>query len=286
MAIIEGLMENTRTVIRDFPKFFSTTAGTIAPNLRTFDLPHSNVTPAGLSAWVTNGTDTADGVIDLEGSAAADDRFLFALDERNGLVRITAVPTNGFPANGGLNVEGYYYGWLSDKDLKFHVTNVIAEHQYGVDGWTVETVSDVEADIIALGSAIDALFALMVEFARDIDINTPEAISLPVSQRFRQMEQLLVGPGGLMERYKEKSHMLNVGLDRIQMIMQRRVSYTTNRLVPLYTPREYDDISRPERQFPKISRQAPTTPPPGFVPARRVGAGAYAEYYDTGAPQP
>ena len=275
MTIIENLMDGARSQIRDFPVFFQTSAGRVDANTRTYQLPHKNVSPSGLAAWATDGTTQVDGALD---SAADPTTFGFALDERNGLLRITRQPSPAFTANMGVNVEGYYFEWVSHRDMLFHTTNTIAEHAYGRDEFSVETVSDVEADIISLGAAVDALSALLVEYARDIDINTPEAISLPLSIRFRQTYQLLHGPDGILGRYKEKSHMLNVGLDRITMVKMRRVSRMTNRLVPLYTDREYDDLALPERQFPPVGRQAPTTPPPGFVPARRVQAGQFYEY--------
>ena len=64
--------------------------------------------------------------------------------------------------------------------------------------------------------------------------------------------------------------MLGVGLDRIEVMTLRRVSRQTNRFVPLYDSREWDDNSRPRRRFPPIDQQAPSTPPSDFVPARVV----------------
>jgi hypothetical protein len=273
MAILEAVMENARNHVRDFPVFFSTTTAQLDLATRSFKLPHNNVSANGLVVWATNGTATVDGVTGT-GASADDTHFVYVLDERNGLLRITAPPTGtGFPAGAGANVEGYYYEWLADSELRYFTTMTIAEHAFHRQDFDFEAISDVEREVITLGAAAEAMYSLLVEYSRDIDVNTPQAISIPASQRFRQVEQLLFGQHGLMDRYKEKAHMLNVGLDKIEMIVQRRVSRMTNRLVPIYTHREYDDISVPRRVFPRIDIQAPTTPPASFTPARQITAG-------------
>lgn len=267
MALLEAVMENARNHVRDFPQFFSTTTAQVDPATRSFKLPHRNVSANGLVVWATNGTATVDGV---QGSAADATHFSYVVDERNGLVRITEPPTGGFPEGAAINIEGYYYQWLADSELKYFTTVTVAEHAFGRRDFDFELVSDVEREVITLGAVAEALYSLLVEYSRDIDVNTPQAVSIPASQRFRQVEQLLFGPHGIMERYKEKARMLNVGLDRIEMVVQRRVSRMTNRLVPIYTHREYDDIAIPQRVFPRIDQQAPTTPPASFVPARKI----------------
>jgi hypothetical protein len=270
MALLEVVMENARHRIRDYPQFFSTTTAQIDPNTRTYNLPHGNVSPNGLQVWGTNGTTTVTGVTGSGASADAT-HFTYELDARNGLIRITNPPTGaGFAEGTAINVEGYHYEWVSDQELKYFTTMVIAEHKYGRPDFNFETISDVEREVITLGAATEAVYSLLVEYARDIDINTPQAISIPATQRYRQVEDLLFGDHGLMASYKEKARMLNVGLERIEMMVQRRVSHMTNRLVPIYKHREYDDIALPERVFPRVDVQAPTTPPDSFVPARKV----------------
>jgi hypothetical protein len=280
MATIEAVMENARHHVRDYPTFFSTTTAQLDPATRSFQLPHNNVSLNGLTVWGTNGTETVDGVTGTGASADAS-HFVYVLDERNGLLRITAPPTDGFAAGTAINVEGYYYEWVAEAELKYFTTMTIAEHKYGRPDFNFATISDVEREVITLGTAAEALYSLLIEYSRDIDINTPQAISIPATQRFRQVESLLFGPHGLMERYKEKARMLNVGLERIEMIVQRRVSFMTNRLVPIYKHREYDDIAIPQRVFPRVDVQAPTTPPESFVPARKVDG-----FYEAGEPLP
>ena len=64
--------------------------------------------------------------------------------------------------------------------------------------------------------------------------------------------------------------MLGVGLGAAEVGTLRRVSKTTNRLVPVYVQREYDDISRPRRLFTEPDTMGQFSPPPGFVPGRKL----------------
>src|SRR5204862_388380 len=119
--------------------------------------------------------------------------------------------------------------------------NTVAEHQFHRPEFVLSSVADVEADAISLGSAVEALWSQLIEFARDIDISTPEAVSVPATQRYHQVEDLLFSPSGLVNKYKTKAQMLNVGLERVEMFHLRRISRTTGRLIPVYKSREWDD---------------------------------------------
>lgn len=266
MPSIESLMGTSRTYMRDHKRFFQSTVSR-QDGSRTYQLPHPNVSPAGLYVTAVGGTSVYEG---RPNAAGTDEVFGYQLDERNGLLRISTPITGGFPAGSYLNVEGYYYTWVTDEDLVFFVENIVAEHQYHRPEFVLSTVSDVEADAIALGSAVEALWSQLIEFSRDIDISTPEAVSVPATQRYRQLEDLLFSSNGLASKYKEKAALLNVGLDKAEMFHLRRISRTTGRLVPVYKSREWDDASRPLRLFPPNPTNLPTTPPPDFIPARVV----------------
>lgn len=266
MPSIESLMSTSRTYMRDHKKFFQSTVSR-QDGSRTFQLPHPNICPAGLHVFAVGDGTIYEGIPNGESTA---DTFGYQLDERNGLLRLLNPITGGFPAGTAVNVEGYYYTWVTDEDLVFFVENIVAEHQYHRPEFVLANVPDVEADAISLGSAVEALWSQLIEFARDIDVNTPEAVSVPATQRYRQMEDLLFSPNGLVNKYKSKTQMLNIGLERAEIFHLRRVSRTTGRLVPVYKSREWDDAARPTRMFPPNPTNQPTTPPPDFVPARVV----------------
>ena len=266
MPSIESLMATSRTYMRDHKRFFQSTVSR-QDGSRTFQLPHPNISPAGFHVFAIGNGAVYEGRPNAEPDLVT---FGYQLDERNGLLRIMAPITGGFPAGTYINAEGYYYTWVTDEDLVFFVENIVAEHQYHRPEFILSEVSDVEADAIALGSAIEALWSQLIEFARDIDISTPEAVSVPATQRYRQMEDLLFSPSGLVNKYKTKTAMLGIGLDKAEMFHLRRISRTTGRLVPVYKSREWDDASRPLRLFPPNPTNLPTTPPSDFVPARVV----------------
>jgi hypothetical protein len=266
MPSIESLMGTSRTYMRDHKRFFQSTVSR-QDGSRTFQLPHPNVSPAGLYVTAVAGTTVYEG---RPNGTASSTVFSYQLDERNGLLRISAPITGGFPAGSYVNVEGYYYTWVTDEDLVFFVENTVAEHQYHRPDFVLSAIPDVEADAISLGSAVEALWSQLIEFSRDIDISTPEAVSVPATQRFHQLEDLLFSPNGLVNKYKSKAAMLGVGLDKAEMFHLRRISRTTGRLVPVYKSREWDDASRPTRLFPPNPTNLPTTPPDDFIPARVV----------------
>ena len=90
---------------------------------------------------------------------------------------------------------------------------------------------------------------LATELSLDIDVSTPEGIFIPARQRFTQVMQMIQYWEG---EYKGKAAMLNIGLDRLEIFRLRRVAYMTNRYVPVYREREFDDPRWPERLFPDI----------------------------------
>jgi hypothetical protein len=264
---VESLMVDARSWLRDFPTYFTATSPAATAGNRTIELPHQNVAIGGLNAWATDGTTTWQGVLDDHEMVPTGAQFGYMLDERNGLLRVTKVPTTPvFTATAHINVEGYYTDWVADQDLKFHTVNTIAEYSYGSPSWTLETIGDVEADLISLRTATDVLFALLVQYSRDIDVST----HIPATQRFHQVNQLLFGPGGLNDKLKEKENLLGVGLGAAEVGTLRRVSKTSNRLVPVYVVREYDDISRPRRLFTEPDTMGQFSPPTGFVPGREL----------------
>ena len=126
MPSIESLMSTSRTYMRDHKRFFQSTVSR-QDGSRTFQLPHPNVSPAGLYVTAVSGTTVYTG---QPNGVATDAVFGYQLDERNGLLRLSSPITGGFPAGTYINVEGYYYTWVTDEDLVFFVENIIAEHQY------------------------------------------------------------------------------------------------------------------------------------------------------------
>jgi len=222
VSTIEQVMTGARTHLRDQPRFF-TAAVARAGLSGTFKLPHPNVRQFGMFVAATDGTSNAIGVHVGPGVTASPTQFTYVLDESEGLLRIVEPRTGGFGDQWQFNIEGYYYTWISETDMRYFANKLFAEHAHNRNGFVIDNISDVEEDVMALGTAVECLFSLLTEFSLDIDINTPEGIPVQATQRFHQVQSMLFGKGGVGDRYSQKSSMLGVGLDRVEMLTLRRV---------------------------------------------------------------
>lgn len=270
MATLEGICNGARAYMRDHPRFFSATVAKMGPTT-TFKLGKTNVMSYEFQAVaVVNGVSYRGYPVTTNITNDKMKFFLYSLDQRNGLVRITAwTPTDDI-SEASFYFEGYFCEWMSDPDLRYFANNVVAEMAYRTPDFALADVPDVVEDAMSLGVAVEAFWSILSEAARDIDINTPEGVALPTTQRFHQIEALMAGSDGLIEKYKTKCNMLGIGIEKIEQFTLRRVSRTTNRLVPVYEAREWDNVHPPVRLFPAITQEAPSTPPASFVPAAAV----------------
>lgn len=231
MATLSDISNIARTYLRDFPRFFQVTFDPVG---RTYELGHTNIDSSSL--WVavyTHGGAT----VELSPSA-------YSLDERNGILRLLSTPGVGTK----ILIEGYYYEWVTPADLTFYTNRAFEKHVRNL-GIGIEEMSDVLINAIGIATICESLWALMTEYSRDIDVITSESVHIPASQRFRMVQSLLAQWEG---EYQKHATALNIGIDRIEVFSLRRTSRTTNRLVPLYKPKEFGDYSPLERLWPDI----------------------------------
>ena len=232
---------------------------------QTFKMPHRNIMQNGLFVAATDGTNVANGVPESPLVVISPTVFTFVIDESEGLVRIVQTRVGGFSAvSWSFNFEGYYHEWINDTDMRYFANKLFAEHSFRRPDFGLDSIGDAEENVLSLGTAVECCFALLTEFSRDIDINTADGTSVQATQRFSQVSQLLFGSAGIGNRYASKAAMMGVGLDRIEVLSLRRVSRSTNRLVPDYVSREWDDRSLPKRIFPPVDQGGPSYPPPSF----------------------
>jgi hypothetical protein len=85
---------------------------------------------------------------------------------------------------------------------------------------------------------------LATDAAFDIDISAPDGVTIPRTQRYRQLMEMVQTRHA---QYRELCALLGVGLYRIEVFDLNRISKMTNRLIPRYVPQEVDDRSYPER---------------------------------------
>jgi hypothetical protein len=167
----------------------------------------------------------------------------YVLDERGGTVTMSGA----IPQGELLVAEGSAGSYFSAEEMETFVREAFLEHTFAQFPGVVHppgepTLRDVEAPLVAILATIKALWVLANDAATDIDVISPEGVTIPASQRW---QQLMAHIAQLDARYREYCQALNVGLHRIVMSTLRRVSRTTNRLVPVYVPKEIDDRTFP-----------------------------------------
>lgn len=232
MATFDDVVTIARTYLRDFPRFFQTS---FASGGRTYQLGHINIDSSSLYVAVYQPSG---------GSASAVPANEYSLDVRNGILRLANTPATGAQ----VMVEGYYYEWVTPDDLAFYTQRAIEKHLVALET-SLSNLTDVVINAIGIAAIVESLWALMTEYSRDIDVITSESVHIPASQRFRMVQSLL---GQWEGEYQRHATALNIGLDRIEVFNLRRVSRTTNKLVPLYKSQELGDYAPIERLWPKI----------------------------------
>ena len=259
MAPLSEIQNIARNYLRDFPKFFQVQLP--APVGRTHDTGHVNLDPASL--WVAKRSSS--GTITVVSSAD------YTLDARNGMIRLgTALASTET-----LLMEGYHYEWLLPDDLAFYAKIALHEHTHNTDV-APEDFSPVVLDVVGISCLVESLWGLLTEYSRDIDVMTSESIHIPASQRFRMVESLLQF---WEAEYMKKAQALNIGLHRIEVFTLRRVSRSTNRLVPLIKAKELGDYGPLERLFPPVD--------PGVIEVEEKGDPSRQDVFidDTDPPQ-
>jgi hypothetical protein len=196
----------------------------------------------------------------------------YVLNTQEGRIFLIGAPSP-LPQGDNLIVSGFAGGMFSDEELTMFIDDAVLQHTLGRTQKTrfkdsngfvryievplgLDNLPEVEGVLISLRASIEALWALATDASTDIDISSADGTTVPRSERYRQLRQQI---DGMTDRYNQLCNMLNVGLNRIEMSKIRRVSRTTNRLVPIFKDREYDDYTYPQRQLPPIDAQNPDT---------------------------
>lgn len=184
--------------------------------------------------------------VTIDGSIVTQPTY-FVLEDKNGVIYFVNPPAQGSV----IKVLGNAYRYFTDGEIENYINTSITQHTYNrTDGFgrkvTLRTLDHVEEYPIVILSVIEALWALATDSAFDINIMAPDGIMIPRDQRYSQLTNIIQQR---WEQYRTICTQLNVGLWKIEMGNLRRVSRTTNRLVPLYVAQEADDPSMPERLY-------------------------------------
>jgi len=156
------------------------------------------------------------------------------------------------PASGSIvTVTGNVFRYFTDEQITYYVNTAILQHTNNrTDSFnraiTIDTLPEIESYPVVLLASIEALWALSTDAAFDINIQAPDGVTIPRAQRFSQLNAIIESR---KEQYRNLCSALNIGIWRIEMGTLRRVSRTTNKLVPIYVAQEIDDSTSPERVY-------------------------------------
>jgi hypothetical protein len=215
--------------LNDPPKSF--VWGAKASGTQRYEMPYSPVD--GPSLVVKVGNANVSNAVEVE--------------EHTGMLTFDNVPA----VNANITVAGTYYRYFTDTELDLFVNNAVSQHAHNrtdefgraINVANLPVIEDYPVSILA---TIQALYTLATDSSFDIDISTPDGVGIPRSERYRQIMEMIQTR---RDQYNQLCQALNIGLNRIEVFTLRRISYRTNRYVPVYLPQEVDDRSKPTRAF-------------------------------------
>lgn len=216
---------------------FNLTGVTVASRTST----QFTVTNASTGTAVTGSTAVATGL-----ATTLDVSSTTVIEEGIGIMTLAVAPAN----NSVITVSGTAYRYFTDSEICYYVNTAFLEHsrnESDTNGSSLTTLNRLpgieEYPVILLASTM-ALYTLANDSAFDIDIISPDGVSIPRSERYRQLTEMVQTR---KEQYKELCAMLNIGMYRIEVMSLRRISRMTNRYIPIYRPQEIDDGDIPQR---------------------------------------
>jgi hypothetical protein len=228
MASISTIVDRVRLELGDIGKSFVTQFVADGTTNRFF-IHYSPLDAATIFVF-QNGTDvTAD----------------VSVEESTGILVFDEVPEDGDE----ITVSGTYFRYFTAAELRNLVTDALAQHSRGHTDTvgrqiTVENLPGIEEYPVAIYATTLALYTLATDSSFDIDISAPDGVSIPRSERYRQLMDMVQAR---QQQYRELCVHLGVGLYSIDVFTLRRISKATNRYVPVYKPQEVDDRSWPDR---------------------------------------
>jgi len=148
-------------------------------------------------------------------------------------------------------VSGTYFRYFTGTELSSLLNTAIGEHSARhTDSIgrkiTVNTLPVIEEYPVAVYATTLALYTLATDAAFDIDIAAPDGVSIPRSERYRQLMDMI---NARQAQYRDLCVQLGIGMYSIDVFTLRRISKATNRYVPVYKPMEVDDRSFPQRVY-------------------------------------
>ena len=181
-----------------------------------------------------------------------------SVEEQSGMVVLAVAPIPGY----NVVISGTAFKYFTTSEISQYINTAFIQHagsttdSNGSRATLLSLAGIEEYPLILLASTMD-LYTLATDAAFDIDIISPDGVSIPRSERFRQLSEMITAR---KEQYRELCNLLNIGLHRIEVFNLRRISRLTNKLVPIYRPQEIDDASLPQRVRLSIPNYGDITP--------------------------
>lgn len=241
MANIDSLISRLRVELGDLGKSFVTqfVADGSTNRFKLHYAPLDSTTVTVQSKFISNGT-----VYDITNNAHVEESTgVLVLLQNDGVTPL--VPADGDE----ITVAGNYYRYFTGAELTQLINDAISEHSSNATDSTGRKVdlaslpSNEEYPVTVYATTL-ALYTLATDAAFDIDISAPDGVTIPRTQRYRQLMEMVQTRHA---QYRELCALLGVGLYRIEVFDLNRISKMTNRLIPRYVPQEVDDRSYPER---------------------------------------
>lgn len=228
MAVLSTLANQLRFELGDLGKSFVTNFVADGTTNR-FRLHYAPLDGGGVTVF-KNGTNISDAS---------------SVEEQTGVLVLDTVPADGDE----ILVSGTYYRYFTATEINKIVEEALLTHTYGhtdVVGRQIkiENLPVIEEYPVVIHAVTLALYTLATDASFDIDIQAPDGVSIPRSERYRQLMDMVQARQG---QYRELCTLLGIGLYKIDVFNLNRISKSTNRLIPIYLPQEVDDRSYPER---------------------------------------
>jgi hypothetical protein len=168
-----------------------------------------------------------------------------SVEESTGVLVFDTVPDDGDE----IQVSGIFYRYFTYSELVGLVESAVAQHTArNTDSLgrkiLAENLPTIDEYPVAVYATTLALYTLATDASFDIDISAPDGVSIPRSERYRQLMDMVTTR---QNQYRELCVYLGLGMYTIDVFTLRRVSKMTNRYVPVYKPQEVDDRSYPQR---------------------------------------
>lgn len=228
MATLSNLVDRVRVELGDLGKAFVVNFVADGSTNR-FRLQYAPVDGSTLRVF-KDGTEVSDDV---------------SVEESTGILVTDTLYTNGSE----VSVSGSYYRYFTTAEIERFIEDAVAHHggrNTDTIGRriTVDTLPSIEEYPVAVYATTLALYTLATDASFDINIFAPDGVSIPRSERYRQLMEMIESR---REQYRELCTQLGIGLYQIEVFNLRRISGRTNRLVPAYKSQEVDDRSHPIR---------------------------------------